>query len=413
VLAPSTIEIARRVHALELEAQLVAWRGEVDAANGLDALLDADLGPLALLFENPRHPAWPAARSLEVRAELGRALASVAPHEMLGFEPFPDVPPDVADPLSDPARLALLQRTQTARLDLLRKQFNELLQKVLPEAAGNPAGFEPEDERALQMLELEMEDVVEANRAGRERNDWSDLLELRVPSSSALWLARELRNEGRAEESRRVASAMKTALERSAIAQRYLWSLELEAEIEMTIGSSYSDEDLPEKAELELVKAVERLEAIEKLAVERGFRTGALVRVRALRCGALVALAVNANVKLQDVPKAIAYFERAFELRQDDFMRVLLACYRARAGRADEARALLRTVVPSPGTHYNMACTWALLGERELALDFLARDFEENQLSAGALLKQKEWARADPDLKSLRDDARFRALVGE
>ena len=32
------------------------------------------------------------------------------------------------------------------------------------------------------------------------------------------------------------------------------------------------------------------------------------------------------------------YFERAFALRRDDFMQVLLACYRARAGRATEAR---------------------------------------------------------------------------
>ena len=134
--------------------------------------------------------------------------------------------------------------------------------------------------------------------------------------------------------------------------------------------------------------------------------------MRALRCAALVSLAVNANVKQHDVPKAVRYFEDAWELRQDDFMRVLLACYRARVGRDEEARALLRGLAPSPGTHYNMACTWALLGEHELALDFLRRDFEENQLSEGALEKQKQWAKGDPDLESLRGDARFEALVG-
>src|SRR6185503_3383249 len=148
----------------------------------------------------------------------------------------------------------------------------------------------------------------------------------------------------------------------------------------------------PARAEVELVRAVERLEAIERALRERSASPGDFAVVRGMRSSALVSLAVNANVKMRDTKKAIEYFERAFELRQDEFMRVLLACYRARAGRADEARAILREITPSPANLYNVACTWALLGEKDLALDCLKRDLEENPMTPGAREKQKEWA---------------------
>ena len=109
--------------------------------------------------------------------------------------------------------------------------------------------------------------------------------------------------------------------------------------------------------------------------------------------------------------RALAYFERAYELDQRDFMQVLLACYRARSGRDDEARAVLRTVRPAPALFYNLACTHAMLGDAELAIDFLQRDFLENHPSTGSLERQKEWARGDPDLASLRGDPRFQRLV--
>jgi hypothetical protein len=59
-----------------------------------------------------------------------------------------------------------------------------------------------------------------------------------------------------------------------------------------------------------------------------------------------------------------------------------------------------------------MACTHALLGETEVALEWLKRDLEENHGSPGARARQQEWARSDPDLASLRGDPRFEALVG-
>jgi hypothetical protein len=49
--------------------------------------------------------------------------------------------------------------------------------------------------------------------------------------------------------------------------------------------------------------------------------------------------------------------------------------------------------------------------ERELALDFLRRELEQNHVSQGSADKQRAWARSDPDLASLRGDAGFEALV--
>src|SRR6185369_8413185 len=103
-----------RMHALEIEAELAAWRGEIGSNGSLDPLLEAEQGPLALVLENPRMKGWPASRALRVREILGRGLKSVAPSEVPGFEAFAGLPDEVADPLKDPARRAFLQRLQYA-----------------------------------------------------------------------------------------------------------------------------------------------------------------------------------------------------------------------------------------------------------------------------------------------------------
>ena len=66
----------------------------------------------------------------------------------------------------------------------------------------------------------------------------------------------------------------------------------------------------------------------------------------------------------------------------------------------------------SPFNYYNLACTHALLGDVELALDYLAREFRGIGRSPGAVSRQREWARTDPDLAALRGDPRFEELVG-
>jgi tetratricopeptide (TPR) repeat protein len=173
------------------------------------------------------------------------------------------------------------------------------------------------------------------------------------------------------------------------------------------------DDDEPEKAEEELLSGLARLEEIEARLSDLGLGVRDLARVRNERASALVTLAVNANVKQGDTEKALRYFEQAFELRQDDFMRVLLACYRARDGKAEEAREILAEVTPTRALYYNLACTYALLGERERALELLEKELGLNHRGTLSLERQKEWARADPDLESLRDDPRFLWLVGE
>ncbi|MEM9799743.1 MAG: tetratricopeptide repeat protein, partial [Planctomycetota bacterium] len=144
---------------------------------------------------------------------------------------------------------------------------------------------------------------------------------------------------------------------------------------------------------------------------EQGATEADLGGFQDLHASALVSLAVNANVRLLDPEKARRYYERAYDIRKDEFMRALLACYRARSGAEAEARALLRTIRPGPGTWYNLACTHALLGDVDEALDYLRTDIELNHASEESRDRQREWAAEDPDLEALRDDPRFRRLV--
>ncbi len=328
---------------------------------------------------------------------------------MPGFEPYPSVSPASADPLKDPMRLLRLKNILRARFDAVASEREDLRARVRGQMAGDPTAPSEEDEGRMEVLLREWDDLLDASqRVGKD--DLTALLESRAPALLGLSLARALREEGREEDARAMATAVQKDLEQSGELKRFLL---VEAELEMVIGSTWIDSGDPGRADVEIARAADRLEAIESSLKDRGASPGDFAVVRGLRASALVSLAVNANVKRGDPKKALEYFERAFELRQDEFMRVLLACYRARSGRGDEARAILREISPSPANLYNVACTWALLGEKELALDCLRRDLEENPMSEGARTKQKEWARKDPDLRSLRDDPRFRAVVGQ
>ena len=57
-----------------------------------------------------------------------------------------------------------------------------------------------------------------------------------------------------------------------------------------------------------------------------------------------------------------------------------------------------------PSVLYNVACTYALLGEADRAIDCL-----EKSITSG--MGQKEWIENDPDLNSLRGNPRFQALI--
>jgi len=414
--AGGVLEPLRQAHLLALEAQLAYARLRRDAFSSWDSLLDTDLSPFRLLFTGVELERLGVARGLELQQLLGSGLAGVAAVEMPGFRP-PAGPPDptgaLGDPLRDAPRLALLREIQEARLEALDRDLDDAHVRLFTFQTQSP-GVVPPPEMQLEIERLRRH-RMRLQKVLRDAEDegYEALLELRIPSALALWLARDLRSEGRFREARELAERMRDDLEENAAFHSFYWGTERLAEIEMAIGSALTDAGRAREAEVELLRAVERLEDLERKLEEGGGAPRQTEGVRALRCNALVSLAVNANVKLEDPERALEFFERAYELRRDDFMRVLLACYRARSGRRDEALALLREVRPGPQVYYNMACTYALLGESARALELLERDLNENHASAGSRRRQLDWARADPDLDGVRDDPRFQRLVGD
>ena len=408
---PRVLERARAAHERALEAHLVLVRASFAGTTkeGLDRILASPLGPFALILRNPRNPELPRARSIDIEHLLCRALATVAPAEMPGFEPASTLERRLASPLEDPPRRALLQRIQTEVY--LRR--DEYLRRLEDRAREDPSDLEVRVE--YQRTRAVFKDM----RSRDERDGATSYLRLRRPSDRALVVGAHLREDGRFTAGRALAEKMAAdllELESTRAVSRLTYqdsqALELlKARADMAIGNAWMDEDRPDLADELLNNALQRLEVLESNMAERGESRAVMAQVEVFQADALVSLAVNANVKLREQERAVAYFERAWELREDDFMRVLLACYRARAGRDLEARDALRDVPMIPANYYNLACTYALLGEDELALDFLRRDFEEMRPTPGALARQKEWARADPDLESLRGDPRFEELV--
>jgi hypothetical protein len=431
-------ERALAAHRWSLEAQRAALAPQIGAnalpaISSLGELFGGRFSPLVLVLarRGGAGAAGPSAglsseRAQELALCLGRALAGVAPSELPGFEPWPAAAPPALAPHLDPTRRALLEQIQEREIQLLERRIDELQQKLAraqPQELG--AGDLPrslEVSRALQqdletlrqwrgfllMLQGDGDESVGSVRAPR------GLSRLRSPSALALDLAGELRESGQSASARELIQRARDAVQAGAVDE--LWRTSADgtlfvARAEAALGSTWMDEDQPQRAEEVLEGALDRLEELRSELEQRG----ALERARAMldgeRASVLISLAVNANVKLGDPARALGYFERAWELRQDDFTRVLLACYRARAGRTAEARAVLADLPPSPSNSYNLACTWALLGERELALEHLRREFEGLRAGPGALERQRQWAARDPDLASLRGDPRFQALI--
>jgi len=379
--SPECRVVARAVHELSLRAQLLQTGGALRTWTGdLDSLAQHPHGPFDLLLSNPQWERGLGAHPLDLKLALGRALAAVVPDELPGF----DVPEQSAKDL-DGQRIALIEQIEEERLDQVHRELARTPADA-PERA--------ELENALRVLSAEA------------RSEEVGLHRVRLPSALAIELAGDLRDEGRSEEARTLAARAKDDLTQADFLFGGPYVQEQIARAESIVGSCATDEGKPEDAEKILLGALDRLEKIAGVGKDD-------LASRSLRSSVLISLAVNANVKLRDTAKALAYFERAFELRQDDFTRTLLACYRARAGRAEEARALLREMPESPYNYYNLACTFALLGDKELALDYLAREFQSGKKSAGAIERQRVWARTDPDLASLQSDPRFSALVGK
>jgi tetratricopeptide (TPR) repeat protein len=396
------LETLRRAHQTQLEAQLVATVGDAQSLAGLDTLFDAALSPYRLVFAIVPHEAWPPERSLALESELDRSLASVCGRELPGFEPFPELPGALSDPVEDPRRSGLLDELGRAELGALQRRLDRVRAARL-EAEADDAALEREEflvSITLRQLGMDL----------RERDLAARYYDLRLPSSAALRLAAGLRREGRNEESRQLSERLAAAMQEGELSAQYPWAVRMQAQARMAVGGAWTDEGDAERAEEEMLRGLALFEQLETHYTDRGAPEAAEI-VRSDIADALVSLAVNANVKAGDAERALGYFERAYAIRQDDFMSIMLACYRARSGQAAEARALLAEIPESPRGYYNLCCTYALLGDHARALELLERDFEENRRSAGALEKQKEWAREDPDLASLREDPLFQALT--
>ena len=371
----------------------------------LDTVCEASDGAYSVLYD-----AGPLMdRAADARLEVAAVLRVLAPNEVLGAREL-RVPADLSE------RVQALRAVRRAHLlRAARKQIEELERQaaytVLAVQEREEQSLEADLElrRLLDRMEWRHGDLTTALASAPNE---TGLEELRTPAWLTLEAARAAREQGQSELARAVLVALRTSLDADPRTRNWLWGIELLAAVESTLGSTLSDVGDARAAQAELLTSVERLAELLTLLETRGDAPRMLQAIQNQQSSVYVALAVNANVKLGAPLEALEWFEKAWQLRKDDTMRVLGACYRARAGLASEARSLLQGVVPSSLVYYNLACAHALLGEADQALEYLRLELSDPRAAAGAVERRKQWAREDPDLKSLRGDARFQTLVG-
>ena len=417
---------ARAAHERHLEAQAVYAEIRGDVTTGWDALLASEMSPYQLLFgrrgfdqgklaNEPR--ALGRSSLVELQGALGQVLASVAPGELPGFELLQpvgsvEVVGRLVSPLDDPARRLYLERVRSSRLSGIEDEIVEA-RLLVSRAQDRASGIIPEPE--IDTLENLQRRRFAARQAAEEASrSTSDkwLRDLRIPGSAALWHAQDLKEEGRGIEARAIATRLEADITERGISNWwFVLGHERVVRAQLLAGSAYTDEGRGEEAQRVLLRAVERIEDIERDLSGRGATFDDLAGFRAMRSTALVSLAVNANVRLLDKDKALGYYEQAYALRKDEFMHVLMACYRARSGQEAESRSLLRSIRPGPGSWYNLACTHALLGDTTRALDYLEAELTLNHGSVESANRQREWAAEDPDLANLRAEERFKRLI--
>ncbi|MFC1475625.1 protein kinase [Candidatus Zixiibacteriota bacterium] len=107
--------------------------------------------------------------------------------------------------------------------------------------------------------------------------------------------------------------------------------------------------------------------------------------------------------------RALQVIEKHLGLNPDDARALTMgAVSLCRVGRREEGLAWAErasAIDPEdPGVRYNVACLFALEGQKERAIDSLEKAFQ-------AGFANMEWVEKDPDLASLRDDPRLQALL--
>lgn len=398
---------ARDFHQACLEIDAANARHSISTASNWDAVLLGDMSMVMWLL-GARHMSEDSVdRGLAARRTLGRLLATVSGREMPGFAPYDWDDERVTNPLQDPLRSYWMNEQ--------RWSLKRLSERLLSAERGTT-----EIQRVPFLLD-EGSFLAEKNRQGQVRFvnnlvagplNWGVVSSLRRPSDMALRLAEELRREGRPSEALALATRYgRDIAEAGNSPSWFLLSQIQQARADSQAGTAYTDMDEPLRAEEALLRGVERAESLIATLKARGIGGGLMAQARGQLAGLLSSLAVNANVKLGQPEKAVAWVEQAHELRGTASSAVLLACYRARAGRLEEALDLLSQVSPEPGMEYNLACTQALLGNRDAALQWLERSLAQGGTTPGELRRDKDWAARDPDLVSLREDSRFLDLV--
>lgn len=106
---------------------------------------------------------------------------------------------------------------------------------------------------------------------------------------------------------------------------------------------------------------------------------------------------------------ALSDFQKANELEPDNggyrssLIRVLKSL--GRKQEAEEQERIARELIQKEAD-YGQACFEAICGNTDRALELLKIGLSKDQATKG-------WARRDPDLESIREDPRFKELVGE
>lgn len=126
--------------------------------------------------------------------------------------------------------------------------------------------------------------------------------------------------------------------------------------------------------------------------------------------GLLYLEAVNTYTE-GDLQKCESLVREAIRTSPDFEAPVLaLALVQVRQGRTEFALEVMNNMDPYPDRSYNTACLHALLGNRKEALKLL-KDHLSEYTPPGRLHIEKKYALNDPDLKVLRSDPDFIALV--
>jgi tetratricopeptide (TPR) repeat protein len=114
----------------------------------------------------------------------------------------------------------------------------------------------------------------------------------------------------------------------------------------------------------------------------------------------------------REFERAKGYVDRAVALAPDDpYNRIFAAVYLVGLGRPEEARRIARANQPLLEASYNLAAIWSQLGEREPALELLARHFYAYERYDAVRVREMREARDDFAFAPLHADPAFVELT--